>query len=198
MGIVQLLKTEYWSKADAFMLPLTGLSKYEKYGLRSYLFWRDYSIYDYNLVISFSHNDKDELQQVLKRYIFPVLDSRGYLTEAYDVGDKTMFILDMSEWAMDIQMFLDGKYSKFSAEARGAIEKFHTFNQYKIPVHVYAVLYPNRPMALLDNQTPIEYAAEAYGLDLLDMQKIGEIGSKYDKAAETLTIRQDVCHNSII
>jgi hypothetical protein len=55
--MIEVLKSEYWSKADAFLLPLTGLKKEQPYELNSYLFWKDYSVKDYKLILSFSYED---------------------------------------------------------------------------------------------------------------------------------------------
>ncbi len=181
---INVLKTEYWSRSDAFLLPLTGLPKEDKIGIKSYLFWGEQTIHDYKLTLTVPLNEEGE--KYTKKYMFPILDRGGYLTESYDIGDRSIFILDMSEWAMDIQMFLSGKYSKFSKVAKDTIEKFHIFNYNKIPIHVYAVLYPNTPMTLLDKMTPLEYVSQTYGINLEDLRKIGEIGSIYDSMTESL------------
>lgn len=196
--MIQVLKTEYFSKADAFILPLTGLSKDESFECRSYLFWREYSIENYQLILSFTYTDQLGFMEYCRTRMFPILDRKGYLMENYDIGDRSVFILDMSEWALDIEQFLSGKYSKFSKEAKYSIEKFHTFNKNQIPISIYAVLYPNTRMTLLREEgidhTPIEYASKHYGLDLDDMRKIGEIGSKYNPLDETLlTDVDDLC-----
>lgn len=184
--MVSVLKTEYWSRADAFLYPLTGLRRSEDYEMESYLFWNDYSIEDYRLIVTFRYNNYDKFLQWCKDGIFPSLDKRGYLVETYDIGDRSIFILDMSEWALDIDLFIQGKYSKFSKEAKEMIEKYHTFNKNKIPIHIYAVLYPTMKMKLLDNLSPIEYVAENYGISLIELEKLAEIGSLYDEMSETL------------
>lgn len=196
--MVELLKRkeDHWSKADAFLLPLTGLGRNAKFECRSYLFWREYSIHNYNLILTFSAEDYTGMLEYCKKYVFPVLDKKGYLIESYDMGDRTVFVLDMSEWAMDIEFFLIGKYSKFSKEARSIIEKFHALDGYKIPVHVYATLYPNVPMELLENMSPLEYVSQndTYGFNMSLMKEIGEIGTIYDEVAETLlTDIEELC-----
>lgn len=196
--MIEVLKREYWSRADAFLLPLVGLEKTEEFEMKSYLFWNEYSINDYNLILTYSSENYDELVQYCQKHVFPILDRGGYLMENYDVAGRSIFILDISEWAMDIQMFLTGKYSKFSKEAKAAVQKFHTFNKNKIPIHVYAVMYPHESMILLDNMTPIEYICQesTYGLNLDDVKKLGEIGTLYGRMEETLLTEIDeICHN---
>lgn len=187
--MVKLLTTDR-SKADTFLLPLTGLSKEEKYNPKSYLFWNDYSILDYNLILTFEYDNYDDFLNYCSRRIFPILDRKGYLVESYDLENRSIFVLDMSEWAMDIQQFLVGKYSKLGKECKSHIEKFHTFGNNHIPVDVYAVLYPTTKMTLLredgKDMTPIEYVAKNYGIDLDRLKKIGEIGSIYTEFDERL------------
>lgn len=195
---MEVLGKGYYSKADAFILPLTGLPNENKYELKSYLFWKDYSIENYQFILSYNYENYQELLNYLREKIFPLLDKKGYLIENYDIEGRSIFVLDLSEWAMDIQMFLAGKYSKFSKEAKTLINLYHKdiIKGIAHPV-IYTALFPNTPAIKLDNKTPIEYAAEEYGLDLEELKKIGEIGSKYDRMEETLlTDIESLCTNT--
>ena len=87
---------------------------------------------------------------------------------------------------MDIQQFLTGKYSKMSKEAKSLIEKYHIFNINQIPIYIYGVLYPGLQIDKLEKMTPIEYVSHYYELEIDELKKGGEIGSMYDKMAETL------------
>lgn len=186
--MIEILKKEYWSRADAFLLPLTGLSKNEKLEMKSYLFWNEYSIQNYNLVISISCDVPEIAMEYCRNVLFPILDKNGYLIENYDVEGRSIFILDMSQWAEDIELFLNGKYSRLSKRAKYLIEKWHLIDvkRAEIPARIYSVLYPNKPMTLLDGMTAIEYIAENYGFSLEELTKIGEIGSLYDQMPESL------------
>lgn len=188
--MIQLLEKKEW--CDDFLLPLTGLSKSQKFETKSYLFWNDINIYDYKLILTLSAKNYPEMLMYCKNYVFPVLDKKGYLLENYDIDEKSIFVLDLSEWAMDIHMFIEGKYSKFSKEAKKIIEDYHTFDDNKISIQLQSVLYPNKPAALLDKMTPIEYVAKHYELDLEDMQKIGEIGSTFSRDRTTLVTNTNV------
>lgn len=184
--IVEILKRKYWSKSDSFLLPLTGLKK-STLLIKSYLFWDKYSIEDYNLILTLENSD-DYDRSLQCKQIFPILDKNGYLIETHDEDDKTIFVLDISEWALDIEMFLKGKYSKFSKDAKELIEQYHKFNGNNIPIYIYSVIYPNLKIKLLDNMTSIEYIAKNYELDLEEMNKIGEVGTVYDTMAESLVL----------
>jgi hypothetical protein len=189
---------EYWSKADAFLMPLTGLRRNLTYEPRAYLFWNEYSIENYNLIVRYDYpkGDYDKFLAFCQDYLFPTLDKKGYLVESHDLnGETTIFVLDIAEWAKDIELFLSGKYSKIGREAKELIERYHFFNKASIPVHIYAVLYPKMRMAILEEDkvkyNPIEYVSKYWNLDLDLLNQVGEIGSKYDRMEETLLTNVD-------
>lgn len=193
---IEVLEREYWSKSEAFLLPLTGLSSSQKYKLESYLFWEEYTIENYQLIIKYIYGHKyREFLKYCKDVIFPILDKKGYLIESFDYEGETIFILDLSEWALDIEMFLKGKYSKFSKEAKDLITKYHTYyreGKPKIEIKISISLDPNKKYGILNNQTGIEYVAEYYDLKLEDLKKVSELGSIYEPELETLKIDESL------
>jgi len=187
---IELFKKEYWSKSEAFLLPLTGIGSSHKFPVETYLFWDDYSIENFNLMVKFSYKDYDEFVSYCQKIIFPVWDKGGYVVESYDFGKETVFILDISEWALDVQMFLAGKYSKFSREAKSMIQDYHIYytkGKPQIDIEIAGILDPMRRHAVLEDMNCIEYVSEYYGLPLPELQKLGEIGSIYNKEKETLS-----------
>lgn len=197
--MVEILKKEYWSKSEAFLLPLTGLSKTHKYNLKTYLFWNNFSVEDYDLILKFTWDNYEEFVKYCRTVIFPVLDRNGYLVETHDFDHETVMVLNISEWALDIEMFLKGKYSKMSRDAKDTITEFHTFYDKgpKIMIEISASLDPNSKYAMLGNVTAIEYVAENYGIDLADLKEIGELGGIYDKNKETLITNNENVTNGI-
>lgn len=194
--MLEIWKKQQWSKGDAFILPLTGLSRNDKYNLKSYLFWNENSIFDFKLTITV--DNIEGASEYCKKTLIPVLDKFGYLLECYENAERIIYVLDISEWAMDIHMFTIGKYSRFSNDAKKLIETYHFYEKRKVPLDIAAFLYPNRIMELLDKQTPIEYCAFNYNLDLDELRKVGEVGSLYDKFTETLlTDITTICNNDI-
>ena len=125
--MIEVIKKDYWSRSDAFLLPLTGLPKDFSFNLKSFLFWRNNSIEDYKLTVTYSSYDEQGLLKHCRDAVFPILDKGGHLLESYDIGHSSVFVLDLSYWAIDIDRFLQGKYSTMSREAKGMIEKFHYF-----------------------------------------------------------------------
>lgn len=191
--MIEVLKKEYWSKSEAFLLPLTGLTKTQKYEMKTFLFWNDYTIENYNLIVKFKYDDYEEFLKYCRRVVFSILDTNNYLIETYDFGNETIMVLDISEWALDIEMFLRGKYSKMSGDAKDIITEFHTFYEKgaKILIEISASLDPNVRYPVLGGQTAIEYVAENYGLPLDELKKVGELGGIYDKEKESLTGLKD-------
>src|SRR5262245_46397191 len=106
--MIEVLKSTYWSKSQAFLLPLTGLSKTLQYPVKSYLFWDEYSIDNYQLILHWEYEDYDEFLSYCRKHVFPVLDKKGCLTEVFDGDGGSVFIVDISEWALDVEMFMKG------------------------------------------------------------------------------------------
>ena len=183
--MVDIIFKDYWSRSEAFLLPLTGLKKKYDFEMKSYLFWNSYSIEDYKLMVVFHYEDYDKFVAFCREEIFPILDSSILLEENYDYHDRAIFILDMSEWAFDIDMFLYGKYSKMSKEAKTLITQFHRKDG-KIKCYLYSAMYPNEEQSILNNVSAIDYIVNHYDLDPEEMHKIGEVGGLYDRNEETL------------
>lgn len=192
---MEIFKKEYWSTADTLLLPLTGLGKTETYQVRSYLFWRDYSIFDYQLIITIDYNESyKEIKSYCDNYFFSILDKNATIIESYEIGQRFIVIVDLSFWAKDIEQFIEGKYSKMSDPAKLLIKSFHESKRGKIDQYLWSILYPLKKVDWLSNLSPIEYAAKEYDIPLQNLQDLGEIGNKYDKTAETLfTEIDEIC-----
>ncbi len=76
--------------------------------------------------------------------MFPVLDN---LIENYDFEGKSIFILDIADWAKDIEMVLAGKYSLLSKDAKLLIDKYHMTTVR--PIQIHGILYPNEKQDIL-------------------------------------------------
>lgn len=190
--MVEVLKSGYWSKSETFLLPLTGLSRTHKYPIKSYLFWDKYSIEDYNLILKIEYQDYDTFLAYCRKIIFPILDRSNMLVECHDFEGFSVLIVDLSEWAFDIELFLKGRYSKMSGDAKDIISEYHTYYEKQIPrvhVNIAGIIDPDVSFTVLDNMTPFEYVAEHYGFDLDELKKVGELAAKYDEEKETLSIQ---------
>ncbi len=176
---------EYWSKSEAFLLPLTGLGKDTRFEPQSYLFWRNYSIDNYQLILIY--NDDEGIERHLRNVVFPVLDKRGLILENFDIMGRTIFILDISMWARDVENFLKGNYSLMSQEAKYCIEQYHLTGKARvIETHIFASLYPLKPTPAFGDKSALQYLADEFGFSMESLTEKGEIGSKYDRLSETL------------
>jgi hypothetical protein len=187
---VRVLKSGQWSKSKAFLLPLTRIDRND-FDVQSYLFWESYSIENYQLIVKFTYGARyDDFMEHCNRFIFPIWDKGGYLIESYDFEGETVFVLDISVWAEDIEKFLKGKYSRFSKMAKDIISEYHSYYEKgikTIDIDIKGILNPTAKYGILNNQTAIEYVAEEYGLPLEPLLRLGELGSIYDIKEETLT-----------
>ena len=73
-----------------------------------------------------------------------------------------------------------------SDAAKQRIMKYHTLNGNTIKVWIKATLKPTEPREILDGLTPIQYVCLHYEFDEDEMNRIGEIGAKYEPILETL------------
>jgi len=182
----EFFSKEYWSKSEAFLLPLTGLPSSLKYKLQSYLFWEKYSIEDYYFILKFSYGNYDEFLEYLNKTVFPILDKAGYVVETYDFDKESIIILNFSDWSSDIENFLKGSYSRLSREAKDLITDYHLYYDRgnKIKLHIQTALEPHEKHDYLGKMSGLEYASEYYGLP--ELMELGELGGIYDKEKETL------------
>lgn len=201
--MINVLRSKYRSLSDDFILPLTGIQKTDKFDVKSYLFWEDYSIEDYKLVVKVEYGHRyDEFKQYLREVIFKSKES--LVIQSFDFEGFSILIYDISNWSEDIELFLQGKYSKMSPIAKTVIEEYHTFYENGKPqmvMSIYASLFPTKvpvPKSILDGMTPIDYVIKHYIMvgapDRIDLETVkilkerGELCSVYDKEAETLIL----------
>lgn len=78
----------------------------------TYLYWDDIdeSILTYNLIVEYDKNIEID---------HPLLQS------IYNTVDSIVYIFNMEKYKHDIDMFLDGKYSEFSADSKQKIIKYY-------------------------------------------------------------------------
>jgi hypothetical protein len=206
-----ILRRNYWSKADALLLPITGIRD-TSYELKSFLYWQTYSVEECQLILCFSYEHYEPFLMHFQTKLLPEIDKRSYITESFDFPGKTVVIMDISDWAKDIALFMEGKYSKFSATVKDMIRDFHTEKipildaegnpdfTLAIPIDILAVIHPDEHRyefreLLRDGGkilTPMEYIAKHYEFPLEELRKVGEIGSVFDKEKETLTIEEAI------
>lgn len=186
-----VLKNEYISMSDNFLYPLLDIPKADDFDIKSYIFWNKFSVEDYYFIVTMS-GDEESLKLFLPK-LLQIVDKNTPVIEYYKMDERHILIIDMSYWASDIELFLLGKYSKFSKDAKNLIVKYHNIpgRINEIPYHIFAVLFPEKELAKLNNRSSLEYVADIYNLDTDLLYKVGELGRKYDKLGETLLTNID-------
>lgn len=177
---IEILEMVYRSKSDIFIYPLTGLRKDI---CKTYMFWENHSIEDYKLIMLF------EEDRLVKKVI-EVLNSTTPTIESYNIDDKTILVADMSEWAFDIDLVLNGKYSKMTESAKKMIIKHHLDEKtQEVKAYIFCILFPKKELDILGNVDAINYVAKQFELPLEDLEKSGELGRIYDIEKETLSLK---------
>src|SRR5687767_9062674 len=98
INLLKKSKEGYWSKSWAFLLPLTGFPRNDTFNIKTYLYWKNYSIENYQLIVTFEYEDYDQFLRYCEQTIFPNI--KVPIIESYDLEGKSVFILDLSEWAL--------------------------------------------------------------------------------------------------
>lgn len=102
------INSKYFQKSSCFLYPLTGLSYNSD--VITYL---DY-INDYKLLIDASNVTDEYFKTIIK------------ICE--EEIEPNLLLVDLSEWKLDIDLFLEGKYSKFSEKAKKTILSYWKFS----------------------------------------------------------------------
>lgn len=143
---MSLLQKAYIQKSRIFLLPLTGMRKDKIYRpINTYiasptLVSTDYpnglTIQDETLILTYSKEyEMNEINSVNKlklsnpinnweKFETDVLMSNRNFTGFYESQDEYIYTFDLSDWSSDWTNFINGSYSKFSADAKKKIIDF--------------------------------------------------------------------------
>lgn len=196
---VDVLLNSYWSKSDAFLLPFTGMKKVEEFDVGAFMFWENYTIEDYKLIVKIEYGCRyDEFETYLKERL---LVESNKVIQVYPYEGFSIFIFDIADWYEDIETLLNGKYSMFTRKAKDTIERYHMYyedGKPQVDINIFTCLYPNSKESVLDGMTAIDYVIKNYimvgtpsKLDLETakiMKSGGQVCSIYDKKEETLVL----------
>lgn len=143
---MSLLQKAYIQKSRIFLLPLTGMRKDKIYRpINTYiasptLVSTDYpnglTIQDETLILTYSKEyETNEINSINKlklnnpinnweKFETDVLMSNRNFTGFYESQDEYIYTFDLSDWSSDWTNFINGSYSKFSADAKKKIIDF--------------------------------------------------------------------------
>jgi hypothetical protein len=168
---------KYFQKSYTFLYPLLGFKRTkDPRPVQVYLHWpEEFSDEERKLVCIYQKEDTDQWVNFEKNklmthsmfdYVVPLCDGR------------IAYIFDMNPVANDYDLFLQGKYSKFSNNA-----KMHLSDYYGIHtsewVYVESFIFPKKYF---------KQYAEILMVEVEMLQEVGELCDKYNKEKETFKL----------
>jgi hypothetical protein len=168
---------KYFQKSYTFLYPMLGFKRTkDPRPLQVYLHWsEEFPDEERKLVCIYQKEDTDQWTNFEKNklmthsmldYVVPLCDGR------------IAYIFDMNPVTNDYNLFLQGKYSKFSNNA-----KMHLSDYYGIHtsewVYVESFIFPKKYF---------KQYAEILEVDVKILQDVGELCDKYDKEKETFKL----------
>jgi|TARA_R100000084_G_scaffold109439_1_gene76827 hypothetical protein len=167
--------TQYFQKSKVFLYPLLGIKKGEEFvPVETYISWDGlYTENDYKYIVVYNC-DKD-----LKFKLFEdrVLKSHKLLEFATEIEkDRHIYVFDYSKFNHDFDMFINGRYSKFSTPTKNKVLKYFG-SVGKISEYIESFLNPLKYH---------EVYAEAFEISIETIKEVHEICSKPDLEKETL------------
>jgi len=115
--------TKYFQKSKVFIYPLLGIKKgIDFVPENTYMCWDTlYNTGDYKLICSYIVEDSPEFRKFEERVIF----SNKHYHDFHEIDKEHMlYAFDLSSYKNDINLFLQGKYSKLSDDTMEIILNF--------------------------------------------------------------------------
>lgn len=115
--------TQYFQKSKVFLYPLLGIKKGENFvPAETYICWdKLYDVNDYKFIIIY----ESERNERYKLFEDRILKKHAHLELSIDLSNnKQLCVFDYSKYKHDYEMFVLGKYSKFSINTKNKILKY--------------------------------------------------------------------------
>lgn len=167
--------TQYFQKSKVFLYPLLQIKKGEDFvPVETYILWEglyDESKFKYICIY------RTEKTMEYKLFEDRVLKNHRLLECSVSLSNKKhLYVFDYSSYKHDFEMFINGKYSKFSLATKNKILKY--FGKVgKISDYIKSFLNPEEYH---------EIYAEALMVDIQDIRSVYEVCSIPDIDKETL------------
>jgi hypothetical protein len=169
----------YFQKSSVFLYPLLNIPK--NYGVvnkrpkKTYIASKNtFKPEDLKLFAVYENSDDSNWKIYFERVLLKNKNVEGYFTN----GDEIIVLFSLDNFREDLEHFLNGKYSKFSNEARKAISSYYGV---QTPEWAYleSFLYPSKYFK--------DYA-KILDVDEEALREVGELCNKYDLEKETLNL----------
>lgn len=184
---LKTLQTAYTQKSKIFLYPLLGIQRGVSITpIQTYLQWADYyTVVDNKLICNYYLRTDPEFKNFKEK----ILISNKYFEEFYELEDGTgAFVFDFSDYAVDYQKVINGKYSQLSDGHKIIVSNFFR-NHPKHHVHILSYLNPKRFFA--------DYA-ELLKVSPDLLESVGELCSIPDMDKETLQVFKKISNFELL
>lgn len=167
--------TKYFQKSKVFLYPLLGIAKGQTYvPVETYICWQDAFDYtDYRFISVY--NSIRSTEYIIFEDV--VLKQNKMFDSYYKLSnDRHLYIFNIESYKHDFNMFVDGKYSKFSSNAKNKISNYFSSSK-GISKNIKSFLYPE--------EFHSNYA-KSLDVDLSIIKEVHEVCSKPDMKKECL------------
>jgi hypothetical protein len=169
---------KYFQKSRSFLYPILGLRR-EKHTipLQTYISVEGViEAVDIKLICTFN----DITSKEFKVFENEILNNK-FFAEKLEIGDDTLYVFDIQEYANDYFNFILGKYSKLSDNLKKAIKKYYGDKSLEYE-YMDCYLYPEKYFELY---------AKMLDVNIFKLQKVGELCDSCDIEKETFKISKE-------
>jgi len=172
--MIKQMYKQYFQKSYTFLYPLLGFKRTrDPRPVQVYVHWpEEFPDDERKLVCIYQKEDTDQwltfeknklMTHTLLDYVVPLCDGR------------VAYIFDMNPSAYDYDLFIQGKYSKFSQNAKRHLSDYYGIHTPEW-AYVESFIFPKKYFK--------DYA-EMLLIDVATLQEVGELCDKYNKEKET-------------
>lgn len=175
--MIKEMYKKYFQKSYTFLYPLLGFKRTrDPRPVQVYTHWpQEFPDDERKLVCVYQKEDTDEWRSFEKNKLMThsMLD---YVVPLFD--GRVAYVFDMNPVAHDYDLFLEGKYSKFSQNAKRHLSDYYGIHTPEW-VYVESFIFPKKYF---------KQYAELLEVDVKSLQEVGELCDKYNKEKETLKL----------
>jgi len=162
---------KYFQKSRTFLFPFLGYKKSEHPFVQTFVCLDGmYSEKDYKLICKFYDVDYQSFAEFEEKRIY----EHPFLERIISNNEENLYVFDCSSIQEDWDLFLQGKYSKFSEELKYSIIFYYGVDTPEYP-YISSFLYPERYHRIY---------SELLDVDLDVLKDVHELCDKYDKYRE--------------
>jgi hypothetical protein len=173
MGL-KTIYSKYFQKSKVFIYPLLGIKRGNSViPVETYICWDGhYTSEDMRLICLYDTKDSPDY----RKFESTILAKHTRLVDFVKNNEQSIFVFDFSDLEESWDHFVNGKYSKLSANTKNKILKFFDKNSGNY-AYMYSYLMPEKHF---------ERYADILGVDEEFLRKVGELCNKPDIEKETL------------